>query len=318
MIFSIRLKFIHGQCSHLVRTPDLHGWCCMLCVHPGPQAVRLEAISERPTQHSYYRMLIIDCLLECKSIPSLTALRTYVRTYVLSHLLTTNKLNAVFELFSLLCSATIMPMIKNKEHANKNEMTTKKKKKMTATTRPTPSLPSGSSEISVGTVGALFEGSRCDVPSTVAGMERVLCGSQCPSILQAVAMETSPPPAQIPVQASPQAYVPAAVHKFQKPAIKPLTCLAISADEPYDDSRSLWMRVTVKATISARAITLNVLPSDTIYYLKKQIQREEGIPHHMQQLFVNGCSDELENDKHVSDYDIQDESTIRLDRLDGP
>ena len=216
-----------------------------------------------------------------------------------------------------------MPVIKNKkkykhkEQEKTNEMK-KKKKKRTATTSPTPSLSSGSSEISVGTVGALFEGSRCDVPSTVAGMERVPCGSQCPSILQAVAMEASPPPAQKPVQASPQAYVPAAVRKFQKPAMKPPTCLAISADEPSDDSQSLWMRVTVKATLSARAITLNVLPSDTINYLKKQIQREEGIPHHRQQLFVNGCSDELENEKHVSDYDIQDESKIRLDRIDGP
>ena len=107
MIFLIRVNFIHGQCSHLVRTPDLHGQCCMLYVHPGPQAIRLEAISERPTHRSYYRMLVLECLLECKSIPSIAA-HAYVRTYVRSHLIGTTKLNAVFEPFSPPCSATIM------------------------------------------------------------------------------------------------------------------------------------------------------------------------------------------------------------------
>jgi hypothetical protein len=75
MIFLIRLNFIHGQCSHSVRTPDLHGQCCMLYVHPGPQAVRLEAISERPTHDSYYRMLILECLyisLSCSRCPGIS------------------------------------------------------------------------------------------------------------------------------------------------------------------------------------------------------------------------------------------------------
>jgi large subunit ribosomal protein L40e len=79
---------------------------------------------------------------------------------------------------------------------------------------------------------------------------------------------------------------------------------------------SLWMTIYVRSALSAKTMTLNVLASDTIGDLKHKIQCKKGIPHDLQQLFLNG--EKLENEKSVSDYNIQKESVIRMDRLDGP
>ena len=82
------------------------------------------------------------------------------------------------------------------------------------------------------------------------------------------------------------------------------------------DRQSLWMTIYVRSALSAKTMTLKVLASDTIGDLKHKIQCKKGIPHDLQQLFLNG--EELENEKSVSDYNIQKESVIRMDRLDGP
>ena len=51
-------------------------------------------------------------------------------------------------------------------------------------------------------------------------------------------------------------------------------------------------------------------PSDTILEVKYKIQDQESIPPEQQRLIIPG--QELEDDLTVSDYDIQEDSTVYL------
>ena len=79
--------------------------------------------------------------------------------------------------------------------------------------------------------------------------------------------------------------------------------------------RPPWWPIFVK-TPKNKTFTLYVEASDTVEHVKAQIENVTGLPpDHQRLIFGSGMgAEQLQNERTLSDYNIQKECTLRLDK----
>lgn len=63
-------------------------------------------------------------------------------------------------------------------------------------------------------------------------------------------------------------------------------------------------------TFAGKTLTVEVEPDESIESLKNKLQSKEGIPPNQQRILFGGK--QLDSQKSISDYDIENESTMHL------
>ena len=99
------------------------------------------------------------------------------------------------------------------------------------------------------------------------------------------------------------------IESQKKKQLKDERAKADLATNAFTSSPDKLIRIFVK-TLSGNTIYLHVSPADTVDILKTKIQCEEGIPTNLQRLIYGGT--QLENGRTLSDYKIQEDSTVHM------
>ena len=74
------------------------------------------------------------------------------------------------------------------------------------------------------------------------------------------------------------------------------------------------INIHVKNLMTGKTVKLSLSPVATIQHVKTEIEGKEGIPCHQQHLYY--LDTKLENGQTLSDYNVKEESSLRL-RLSG-